>query len=230
MTKCDQCQDAFVNGLVIQTNEYYYAAQQFPSGIQIDIRENGVFIRSVVEPNIRRALAEASQGVLITYDHTFSYIADSNSPAIDVARLAMIPLQEEEDRDKFVERLKISGDIFDDLVNVKVVMRENTSAPTNFPTKAMPVTTIVTIGTSTSSPTIDSRSTSSATGSIEDEGLSIGAIIGIGVGGGILLLVCIGCFFVSKRLKKDDGRSQGGYEPPDDFSFGVSSSAWSSAK
>lgn len=228
MTKCNKaCQDAFIAQQIIHTDEYY-ATQKFLGGIKLSVWDNTPVITSVIEPNRRRSLAAIAPSVLINYDHIFSYTIDIDSSSyLGVLDLAGKPFEENSDRNTFVDDLKQANGVFKDLVEVSEIERQTTlaaptSTPTNSPSTVVPTTAFV---TSTVAPTKASGTASSATGVIEEEPLSTGAIIGIAVGGSILLLVCAGCFILSRNLTKDDERSLGGYEPPDDFS-----SAWSSTK
>jgi exo-beta-1,3-glucanase (GH17 family) len=207
MINCDQaCQDAFIRQLVLHTEEYFASPS---SGIQLLSNTPEIINIDLIMGSDGRKLEEGdSSGVRITYDHTFAFTSDaSNVPA---AQLAGDPFSTETSRENFVQDLKSDDTaLFEDLEDVSDVAFPDTTAPSIAPSTAS------TRGPSNMTPFNQAP---------EGDLFSLGTIIGIAVGGTLLLLVCLFCFFMGRRRAKADGQSQGGYEPPgDDLSYGSSS-------
>ena len=143
---------------------------------------NTPIITEVVECSSVRRRLD-TDNVVIYYDHTVTFKPfDVFDEAFDYASA---PFLADDLNTTFVERLQDLSSIFDSIT--EYILAEDTAAPTMTPSVA---------------PTAEEKKLP----------LSMGAIIGIAVGGGVLLLACIGCFFMS-RSKEGAGYQDD--EPPD---------------
>jgi hypothetical protein len=193
--------------LVLHTEEYFASPS---SGIQLLVNAPEIINVDLIMGGEGRKLEES--GVRITYNHTFVFTSDASN--VPVAQLAGDPFSTETSRENFVQDL-ISDDsaLFEDLGDVSEVALPDTTAPSIAPSIAP-----------STAPTRGPSDINSLNQAPEGEVFSLGTIIGIAVGGSLLLLVCLFCFFMGRRRAKADGQSQGGYEPPgDDLSCGSSS-------